>query len=274
MAASFRLTTSRCFSIARYVRTSISSSRATSISSVKKWNSPNVFSMAAIGRRSAFTHGSITAASEADPSTTPISRNSKATAVDTQFFVVSVTGPDRVGVVHDFSRALKNIYANVESSRMACLGGDFAMIVMISLQKKDSKAIQTCLESALPGFQIHTRPASTVVERHVSPDTKEYELYVEGPDSEGIVEAVTSVLARKGANIVELETETVSAPFAGFVLFRMGSRVAFPSPLYHDLVNSLTKVEEDFGVDIDLEEVVDEEEYSDDDDNDGRSNRK
>ncbi|KAK4525066.1 hypothetical protein GAYE_SCF07G2971 [Galdieria yellowstonensis] len=216
--------------------------------------------------RSAFTHGSIAAASESDPSTAPMSKNKKATNMETQSFVVSVTGSDRVGIVHDFSWALKNISANVESSRMACLGGDFAMIVLVSLNKKDGRLIQSTLESALPGFQISTRPASTVVERHVSPDVREYELYVEGPDSEGIVEAVTGVLAKKGANIVELETETVPAPFAGFTLFRMGSRVAFPFPLYQELMTALSRVEEEFGVDIDLEEVVEEDEEEDSDD--------
>jgi len=105
-----------------------------------------------------------------------------------------------------------------------------------------------------------------VVERHVSPDVREYELYVEGPDSEGIVEAVTGVLAKKGANIVELETETVPAPFAGFTLFRMGSRVAFPFPLYQELMTALSRVEEEFGVDIDLEEVVEEDEEEDSED--------
>uniref|UniRef100_J3QW32 Unknown protein n=1 Tax=Galdieria sulphuraria TaxID=130081 RepID=J3QW32_GALSU len=185
---------------------------------------------------------------------------------ETQSFVVSVAGSDRVGIVHDFSWALKNISANVESSRMACLGGDFAMIVLVSLNAKDGKLIQSALESALPGFQISTRRASSVAERHVSPDTREYELYVEGPDSEGIVEAVTAVLAKKGANIVELETETLPAPFAGFTLFRMGSRVAFPFPLYQEVVTALSRVEEEFGVDIDLEEVVEGEDSEEDDD--------
>ncbi|GJQ08229.1 hypothetical protein GpartN1_g20.t1 [Galdieria partita] len=217
-------------------------------------------------RRTAFTHGAIAAASESDPSTAPISKNRKATSMETQSFVVSVTGSDRVGIVHDFSWALKNISANVESSRMACLGGDFAMIVLVSLTKKNGQLIQSALESALPGFQISTRPASSVVERHISPDTREYELYVEGPDSEGIVEAVTAVLAKKGANIVELETETLPAPFAGFTLFRMGSRVSFPYPLYQEVVTALSRVEEDFGVDIDLEEVVEGEEDSEEDD--------
>jgi len=37
---------------------------------------------------------------------------------------------------------------------MACLGGDFAMIVLVSLNKKDGRLIQSTLESALPGFQV------------------------------------------------------------------------------------------------------------------------
>lgn len=93
---------------------------------------------------------------------------------------------------------------------------------------------------------------------------------MEGPDSEGIVEAVTGVLAKKGANIIELETETLPAPFAGFTLFRMGSRVAFPHFLYQEVFTALSGVEEDFGVDIDLEEVVEgDEEEQDSEDDDG-----
>mmetsp|Transcript_31628 Transcript_31628/g.122444 ORF Transcript_31628/g.122444 Transcript_31628/m.122444 type:complete len:123 (-) Transcript_31628:651-1019(-) len=51
--------------------------------------------------------------------------------------LVSLAGPDRVGIVKDFSSVLHKSHGNVEESRMAQLGGEFAMISLVSIRPSE-----------------------------------------------------------------------------------------------------------------------------------------
>mmetsp|Transcript_31629 Transcript_31629/g.122447 ORF Transcript_31629/g.122447 Transcript_31629/m.122447 type:complete len:112 (-) Transcript_31629:619-954(-) len=53
--------------------------------------------------------------------------------------LVSLAGPDRVGIVKDFSSVLHKSHGNVEESRMAQLGGEFAMISLVSQSNQKPK---------------------------------------------------------------------------------------------------------------------------------------
>ena len=47
--------------------------------------------------------------------------------------VFTLSGPDRVGIVEEVTRVMVDVGANVETSRMARLGGEFAIIMMAAL---------------------------------------------------------------------------------------------------------------------------------------------
>ena len=47
--------------------------------------------------------------------------------------VMTLTGPDRVGIVEELTEALLGVRANVETSRMARLGGEFAVLMLVSV---------------------------------------------------------------------------------------------------------------------------------------------
>ena len=48
-------------------------------------------------------------------------------------FVLTLTGPDRVGVVKKLTEVLLEHKGNVEASRMAHLGGEFAVLMLVSM---------------------------------------------------------------------------------------------------------------------------------------------
>ena len=50
-------------------------------------------------------------------------------------FVLTVTGPDRIGIVERVTGLLFERGANVETSRMARLGGEFAMLLLVACRK-------------------------------------------------------------------------------------------------------------------------------------------
>ena len=47
--------------------------------------------------------------------------------------VFTLTGTDRIGLVDDITELLLALDGNVETSRMARLGGEFAVLMLVSL---------------------------------------------------------------------------------------------------------------------------------------------
>ena len=50
-------------------------------------------------------------------------------------FVLTLTGPDRIGIVDRVTGLLLDRGGNVETSRMARLGGEFAVLMLVSLPR-------------------------------------------------------------------------------------------------------------------------------------------
>lgn len=175
--------------------------------------------------------------------------------------VVSLTGPDRVGVVADFSSLLSSSFgANVEASRMAQLGGDFALILQLRVEGAGPddadavtpEAVETSLKETFPGFSISARETGQEPRSVAGSD---YTVELEGPDSKGIVASVTEALVRAGANVGEMKTEVGPAPFAGYEEFRLNARVRVADDRVSGLGAALEKVQERFGVVVALEAV-------------------
>ena len=49
-----------------------------------------------------------------------------------QHLAVSAIGSDRTGMVHDFTRVITDCGGNIAESRMAALGGEFAMLLLVT----------------------------------------------------------------------------------------------------------------------------------------------
>lgn len=83
---------------------------------------------------------------------------------------------------------------------------------------------------------------------------------MDGPDSVGIVSAITAAISKIG-NITHVETEVGDAPFAGFKMFSMIARADLTVEKVPELETELAKIENDFGLEIDCytQEVSEEE---------------
>ena len=51
---------------------------------------------------------------------------------DRRYVVLTAVGPDRPGLVNQLSSLIREAGASIEDSRMAILGGEFAMILLVS----------------------------------------------------------------------------------------------------------------------------------------------
>ena len=69
--------------------------------------------------------------------------------------VFTLTGHDRVGLVQEIMNVMVRHSGNVETSRMARLGGEFAMLALVDLEEKDLAGFEADLGKLREeGFQI------------------------------------------------------------------------------------------------------------------------
>jgi glycine cleavage system transcriptional repressor len=146
-------------------------------------------------------------------------------------FVLTVTGPDRIGIVERVTGLLFARGGNVETSRMARLGGEFAMLLLVALPEGRIAGLDGDLATlAADGYKVTTTPTDRS-DAGTRPDWRPYQIAVEGADHEGIIHEVASYLSGRGINIESVESETSSAPVSGSPLFAMKAQVVAPPTL-------------------------------------------
>lgn len=169
------------------------------------------------------------------------------------YLVVTITCPDRPGIVERITEVLVAQEANWEESRLARLGGDFAGIVLISVAPARAETLAAALR-ALGSEQM------TVVVKPTQPAAADalaggtlYDLRLTGADHEGIVHKVSAYLASQGINVETMETEVVPAPMSAAPLFQMEAQIKVPARLtLADLRGNLDRIADELGVDIEV----------------------
>lgn len=142
--------------------------------------------------------------------------------------VFTLTGPDRVGIVEDVTKVLVGLSANVETSRMARLGGEFVILMMASLPVAGASETEDAFASlTAEGYRVSITDAMTG--GALASATTAYRIELSGADHEGIVHEIARGLSRAGINIESMETGTVSSPISGTPLFTLNAIVAVPA---------------------------------------------
>jgi len=165
--------------------------------------------------------------------------------------LVTATGEDRPGIVARLTEVFVAHGANLEESRMALLGGEFAAIVLVSLASER-------LEELLPALDMLKKDGILVTTKKTSlqsPDKFKgyipYDLSVSGADHEGIVHKVTAYLREHSINIQNMESDIINAPDTGTPLFCMRATVQVPpSVSMSELQKQLQQIGDQESVDI------------------------
>jgi glycine cleavage system transcriptional repressor len=145
--------------------------------------------------------------------------------------VFTLTGADRIGIVEDVTQLLLAHGGNVETSRMARLGGAFAMLMLVSIPAAQRASLETDLETlAAQGYKVTTEyTEQTYAETQAG--WQPFQIAVQGADHEGIVHEIAAYLAGRGINIESMDTETTPAPISGSPLFAMTALIVVPPDL-------------------------------------------
>ncbi|HYH49107.1 MAG TPA: ACT domain-containing protein [Acidimicrobiia bacterium] len=172
---------------------------------------------------------------------------------DLRYLVLTAVGPDRPGLVNGLSSLISEAGANIEDSRMAVLGGEFAMIVLISgppAAIERARAIGPQVEAGL-GLRCILKETSAA---HPYADYLLYRIEVSGADRPGIVQAVAAILAGRGINVASLESRLSYAPFSATPMFVLEADLQVPSKtVLSELRSELAATCEDENLDYRLE---------------------
>ena len=134
--------------------------------------------------------------------------------------VISALGADRPGIVDEISNIIYKHSLNIEDSRMTVLGGEFAMLLLVSGEQSSIDAIQTQVNDIGQALQmrlmIKVTSDSAPIENAIP-----YAVEVTALDHPGIVNNISSFFSQRGINIVNLHTESYSAPHTGTPMFAL-----------------------------------------------------
>ena len=150
--------------------------------------------------------------------------------------VVSVTGNDRVGIVEEVTGVVVEFGGNVDSSKMARLGGEFAMLMLVSVPAGKFDEFRENLRGLREKeYKITTRETKRGAAKRFAGWTS-CEIEVRGADHEGIIHEIASHLADQGISIETMDTGMEPAPMSGGFLFTMSAVVVVPPTLDLDVV--------------------------------------
>jgi glycine cleavage system transcriptional repressor len=167
--------------------------------------------------------------------------------------VMTLTGPDRIGIVEDVTEALLEVGGNVGSSRMARLGGEFAIIALVSLPSGSVAEVERALAPlADSGYRV-TVGGGVGETGAAKPGWRPYSISVQGADHEGIIHEIAAGLSHNGITIESMETGIAEAPVSGAPLFWMTALVAAPPALDEsDWMAQLARAAEQSNVDVEV----------------------
>ena len=149
---------------------------------------------------------------------------------DKSYRVLTAVGPDRPGLVQSIAAMIHDAGANLEDSRMAILGGEFALILLLTGPPRAIDQVQARTQQVGEelGLAITLRETSAAVPAR---DYLPYRMKVSGVDRAGIVAKVGKILAGRSINVASLESRVHYAPLSGTPMFSLHAELQLPSEI-------------------------------------------
>jgi glycine cleavage system transcriptional repressor len=132
--------------------------------------------------------------------------------------VIAALGADKTGIIDQFARCILHSGCNINDSRMAVLGGDFALLLQVSGNWNNIAKLEDqlpWLEERL-GLTITSRRTS---ERDSGHDLLPYAVDVVALNQPGIVHNLARFFAEREINIQEMVTTSYAAAHTGTPMF-------------------------------------------------------
>lgn len=122
----------------------------------------------------------------------------------THWYMLTLVGKDRPGIVAHLSAALYDGGCNLGEASMMRLGGNFTIMMMVQFEGNISSLkhmVEPVAESM--GLHLHLDRIEARLHQHLEPDVR---ISVYGADRAGIVARITGALAEAGLHILDMDT--------------------------------------------------------------------
>ena len=164
--------------------------------------------------------------------------------------LVSASGRDQPGIVDSVSGVVFDAGANLEDSRMAILGGEFALFMLVVGTGKQLDAVRAGLDSVAGELDLELRVKS-VATGQARPGVICSRLQAVALDHPGIVHKITGILRDRGVNVANLDTSLNQAPITGTPIFSLEMEVQVPvDQAVNELREELQRVAGEDNVDV------------------------
>jgi glycine cleavage system transcriptional repressor len=147
-----------------------------------------------------------------------------------QLIVLSAIGTDRTGVVQNISKVILSCGGNIEESRMATLGSEFAMLMLVSGNWHTLTRLQDGLDKLSQGADLTVSIRKTG-EKTAKEDRMPYAVDIVSLDQQGIVFNLADFFASRDVEIADVATRRYSAAHTGAPMFAVQMAINVPSTL-------------------------------------------
>jgi len=170
--------------------------------------------------------------------------------------VLTILGLDRPGLVEAVSQTIAKHGGSWQESRMVRLGGRFAGVLLVTVESSEADALSSALRGLeASGLAVVVEHAAEV---EAGGELRALTLDLVGQDRPGIVRDISSALAQRGVNVIDLHTSVSSAPMSGEPLFHARVHLLSPQQLrLPELRDALERIADDLMVEIALGERAD-----------------
>lgn len=141
--------------------------------------------------------------------------------------VLSALGADQPGLVDKISQHILQYQLNIEDSRMSVLGGEFAIMLLISGDEKTLQELVHSLSEPKPDFSDLVFNTKYTQPRQQQPSLI-YKVNVLALDHQGIVHNLARFFSERNINIEDLNTSSYAAPHTGSKMFSVKLKLSIP----------------------------------------------
>ncbi|NNG12658.1 MAG: glycine cleavage system protein R, partial [Halobacteria archaeon] len=153
---------------------------------------------------------------------------SKQSTTNTNQLVLSALGEDKPGIIDELSRCVLECGCNIVDSRMTILGGDFAILLLVTGNWNNIARLENQVRSLEERLAL-TITARRTTSREIDKDLLPYGVDVVALDQPGIVHNLASFFSQRKINIQEMVTSTYAAAHTGTPMFSVHLSVDIPA---------------------------------------------
>ena len=168
------------------------------------------------------------------------------------YLVLTALGKDKPGIVDKLSMAIMDCGCNIEDSRMMVMGGEFAVMLMVSGKWNELAK----LEDSLPLLREKLALTITAERTETKPHTANlipYSVEVVAIDHPGIVYQIANFFSAREINIHELNSNRYAAAHTGTPMFSMNMIVDIPGNIR---ISALREDFLDFCDDLNMDAII------------------